>query len=185
MGKLTDGKKTIEIFAESEKESITNKVAQYSIPSGDAIIDHTQRESIEWEMAGLIFGKDHNDINNKWLQLITWQFAGNVLFWHGAIYKGDLILENITKDYDEGGFKNAIKVSIKFKEAKTVQSSFVRVQHVGPITPPSPPGLWVTVVAGNTYWGWWKQYGTPIQTLRNWNKWPDRRIPIGARARVK
>ena len=106
-------------------------------------------------------------------------------FWHGAIYKGDLILENITKDYDEGGFKNAIKVSIKFKEAKTVQSSFVRVQHVGPITPPSPPGLWVTVVAGNTYWGWWKQYGTPIQTLRNWNKWPDRRIPIGARARVK
>lgn len=103
MGKLTDGKKTIEIFAESEKESITNKVAQYSIQSGDAIIDHTQRESIEWEMAGLIFGKDHNDINNKWLQLITWQFAGNVLFWHGAIYKGDLILENITKDYDEGG----------------------------------------------------------------------------------
>lgn len=65
MGKLTDGKKTIEIFAESEKESITNKVAQYSIQSGDAIIDHTQRESIEWEMAGLIFGKDHNDINNK------------------------------------------------------------------------------------------------------------------------
>ena len=47
MGKLTDGKKTIEIFAESEKESITNKVAQYSIQSGDAIIDHTQRESIE------------------------------------------------------------------------------------------------------------------------------------------
>lgn len=185
MAQLTDGAKTIDITAESEEEVITNKVAQYSIQSGDAIIDHTQRETIEWTMTGLIYGRDHNEINNKWLQLITWQYAGTVLFWKGAIYKGSLILENITKTYDEGGFKNAIKVSIKFKEAKTVESSFVKVQHVGPITPPSPSGLWVTVVRGNTYWGWWRQYGTPIQTLRDWNKWPDRRIPIGARARVK
>lgn len=141
MAQLTDGAKTVDIFAESEEEAITNKVAQYSIQSGDAIVDHTQRETIEWTMTGLIYGRDHNDINNKWLQLITWQYAGTVLFWKGAIYKGSLILENITKTYDEGGFKNAIKVSIKFKEAKTVESSFVKVQHVGPITPPSPPGL--------------------------------------------
>ncbi|MFP7481249.1 LysM peptidoglycan-binding domain-containing protein [Weissella paramesenteroides] len=46
-------------------------------------------------------------------------------------------------------------------------------------------GVYVTVRPGNTYWGWWVKYGTPIQTLRNWNHWPDRRIPIGARARVK
>ncbi|WP_076149763.1 LysM peptidoglycan-binding domain-containing protein [Ligilactobacillus murinus] len=185
MAKLTDGKKTVDIFAESEQEEIVNKVAQYSVQSGNAISDHTQRESIEWTMTGLIQGKDHNEINNKWAQLMDWQYRGVVLSWRGAIYRDDFLIESMTKDYDEGGFKNAIKVNIKFKGVTTVQSSFVRVQHVGPITPPAPPGLWVTVVAGNTYWGWWKQYGTPIQTLRNWNKWPDRRIPIGARARVK
>ena len=99
-----------------------------------------------------------------------------------------MILTNITKTYDEGGFKNAIKVVLEFKEAHIVSTSFVKVQHVGPVKPtppPSPPQIWVTVRPGNTYWGWWRQYGTPIQTLRNWNHWPDRFIPVGARARVK
>ncbi len=62
MAKLTDGKKTVDIFAESEQEEVVNKVAQYSVQSGNAISDHTQRESIEWTMTGLIQGKDHNEI---------------------------------------------------------------------------------------------------------------------------
>lgn len=141
MAKLSDGKKTVDIFAESEQEEIVNKIAQYSVQSGNAISDHTQRESIEWTMTGLIQGKDHNEINNKWAQLMDWQFRGVVLSWRGAIYRDDFLIESMTKDYDEGGFKDAIKVNLKFKGVTTVQSSFVRVQHVGPITPPSPPVL--------------------------------------------
>ncbi|HEM2532857.1 TPA: LysM peptidoglycan-binding domain-containing protein, partial [Listeria monocytogenes] len=47
------------------------------------------------------------------------------------------------------------------------------------------PGTYITVKKGDCYWKWWKRYGTSIAQLRKWNKWPDRRIPIGKRARVK
>ena len=116
---------------------------------------------------------------------MSWQYSGNTLSWRGAIVHSNLMLVKITKTYDEGGFKNALKVDLELREVKTVASSYTAVKHVGPVNPPKPKAVYVTVVRGNTYWGWWKKYGTPIQTLRNWNKWPDRYIPIGARARVK
>ena len=188
MATLSDGKKKVVISAESEEESIENTVAQYPVQSGNLGTDHTQRASIDWTVEGKIYGKNHNEINNAWQQLISWQYNGNRIFWSGAITHGDVILTNITKTYDEGGFKNAIKVVLEFKEAHIVSTSVVKVQHVGtvkPTPPPSPPQTWVTVRPVYTYWGWWRQYGTPIQTLRNWNHWPDRFIPVGARARVK
>ncbi|KRL81812.1 hypothetical protein FC36_GL001407 [Ligilactobacillus equi DSM 15833 = JCM 10991] len=188
MAKLTDGKKTVEIFALSEEESIENKVSQYPVQSGNPITDHTQRESFTETFSGWIKGKDHNEINDKWSQLMNWQYAGASLTWHGAIIHGNLMLTNITKTYEDGGFKNALKVDLELREVKTVSASYAAVKHVGPVNPPKPkanPAVYVTVVPGNTYWGWWRKYGTPIQTLRNWNHWPDRFIPVGARARVK
>lgn len=160
MATLSDGKKKVVISAESEEESIENTVAQYPVQSGNLVTDHTQRASIGWTVEGKIYGKNHSEINNSWQQLISWQYNGNRIFWSGAITHGDVILTNITKTYDEGGFKNAIKVVLEFKEAHIVSTSFVKVQHVGPVKPtppPSPPQTWVTVRPGNTYWGWWRQ----------------------------
>src|SRR3712207_5694009 len=135
MGVLTDGKKKITIFAESEEESIENTVAQYPVQAGNLVTDHTQRSSFDWTFEGKLFGKDHNEINNQWSQLISWQYSGTLLQWDGAIHHGNLMLSNITKTYDEGGFKNALKVNIELKEVHTVSTSFVKVQHVGPVAP--------------------------------------------------
>lgn len=188
MSTLSDGKKTISIFAESEEENIENVVAQYPIQSGNLVTDHTHQSAIVWTIDGKIYGKNHTEINSIWKQLMDWEYAGTQLTWRGAVTRHSVALTNITKTYDDGGFRNAVKVSIEFKEIRLVSTSFVKVKHVGPVkpaSPPKPPGVYVTVRPGNTYWGWWRQYGTPIQTLRNWNHWPDRRIPVGARARVK
>lgn len=188
MATLSDGKKTITISAESEDEEIENTVAQYPVQSGNLVTDHTQRASIGWKVEGKLYGKNHNEINNSWNQLVAWQYNGDRIFWNGAISHRDIIIEKVSKSYRDGGFENAVWVTLELKEAHIVSTSFVKVQHVGPVKPtppPSPPQAWVTVRPGNTYWGWWRQYGTPIQTLRNWNHWPDRFIPVGARARVK
>lgn len=187
MGVLSSGNTKLNLFIKNETETIKNKIAQYPVQRGQPLVDHTQRESKAWTFEGLLFGRNQSDIDAKFNQLLTWQQQGTLLTYNGAIHHGDLLITDLEKVYDEGGYRNAIKISISLLHVRVVSSSFVKAVHVGPKAPtkPVPPGVWVTVRAGNTYWGWWMQYGTPIQTLRNWNHWPDRQIPIGVRARVK
>lgn len=187
MGVLSDGKTKLDLFIENEQETITNKVAQYPVQRGQPIIDHTQRENKSWQFEGKIFGNNQHDIDTKFSKLLDWQYQGTLLTYNGAIHHSNLIIQELSKTYDDGGFRNAIKINITLQNISIVSSSFVKATHVGAKAPTKPavPGVWVTVRAGNTYWGWWMQYGTAIQTLRNWNHWPDRNIPIGARARVK
>jgi LysM repeat protein len=185
MGTLKAGKKKVEIFAESENENISNKVAQYPVQNGQPVVDHTQRESKTWEFTGKIFGKNQSDIDKKYQQLISWQYHGDLLTYRGAIKHSNIIIETLEKTYEDGGMKNALTVTINLRHVRKVKSSFKKKQK--PATPPKKKkkGTYVTVKAGNTYWGWMMKYGTSINQLRKWNKWPDRRIPIGARARVK
>ena len=187
MATLKKGNVGVEIFSESEEEEITNKVAQYPVQSGNNITDHTQRESLTWTFEGKIFGKNKAEIDRKYGQLVNWQHDGSLLTYTGAIRRSSMLITNLHRTEDEGGFANAIKFSMELTHVEVVKSSFVKAVNVGP-KKPSPtanPGVWVTVRPGNTYWGWMMQYGTSIQQLRNWNHWPDRRIPIGVRARVK
>ena len=118
---------------------------------------------------------------------MSWQHDGALLVYTGAIRRSSMLITNLHRTEDDGGFVNAIKFSMELTHVEIVKSSFVKAVNVGPKkpSPPANPGVWVTVRPGNTYWGWMMQYGTSIQQLRNWNHWPDRRIPIGVRARVK
>lgn len=186
MGVLTDGKTKLNLTIDSEQESVKNTVAQHPVQRGDPMVDHTQRESKEWDFEGKIISSNQQAIDVIYSKLLDWQFNGTLLTYTGAIRSGNLIITDLNKTYDDGGFKDAVKISVSLLAVSTPTSSFVKAVHVGAVKPSgSSSGVYVTVRAGNTYWGWWQQYGTAIQTLRNWNKWPDRRIPIGARARVK
>lgn len=185
MAVLKKDKVGITLFVESEEEEITNKVAQYPVQSGNNITDHTQRESLTWSFEGKIFGKNMAEVDRKYGQLVSWQHDGALLVYTGAIRRSSMLITNLHRTQDEGGFSNAVKFDMELTHVEIAKSSFVKAVNVGPKKPATPPGVWVTVRPGNTYWGWMMQYGTPIQTLRNWNHWPDRRIPIGVRARVK
>ena len=185
MAVLKKGNVGITLFVESEEEEITNKVAQYPVQSGNNITDHTQRESLTWTFEGKIFGKNMAEVDRKYSQLVSWQHDGALLVYTGAIRRSSMLITDLHRTQDEGGFANAIKFDMELTHVEIAQSSFVKAVNVGPKKPPTLPGVYVTVRPGNTYWGWMMRYGTSIQTLRNWNHWPDRRIPIGARARVK
>lgn len=117
---------------------------------------------------------------------MTWNERGTLVRFQGMIYKGGLMISDLKKSYS--GATNAIDVELTLTEVRTVSTSYTGTRHVGPVAPKATRkarAVYVTVRPGNTYWGWWRQYGTPIQTLRNWNHWPDRHIPVGAKARVK
>lgn len=187
MGILSDGKTKLEFSAESEEETIKNNVAQHPVQRGQPIADHTQRESKDWQFSGKLYAANQHEIDVKYQKLLDWQYNGTLLTYNGAIHHNNIIIEELNKTYEDGGFKNALKITLSLKNVNLVSTSFVKATHVGPKTPskPASPGVYVTVRGGDTYWGWWVKYGTAIQTLRNWNHWPDRRIPIGVRARVK
>lgn len=187
MGVLSDGKTQLNLLFESEDEAFESKVASHPIQNGQPVTDHTQIESQIWSMSGWIFGDNQQQVDVKFGRLISWQQEGTLLTWNGAIHHDNMIIQSMNKTYDDGGKKNAVKISITLQWVSIVSTSFVAATNTGfqQSSPPANPGVWITVRGGNTYWGWWQQYGTPIQTLRNWNHWPDRFIPIGARARVK
>jgi LysM repeat protein len=187
MGVLSDGKTQIQISFESEDEAFDNQVASHPVQNGQPMTDHVQQQSQIWQMDGKIYGTNQQEIDNKFGTLIGWSQNGVLLSYNGAVHIGSIVIQAMNKTYDEGGFKNAVKLSMTLQEVRVVSTSFVAVTNTGfkQSSPPANPGVWVTVVGGNTYWGWWRQYGTAIQTLRDWNHWPDRFIPIGARARVR
>ncbi|MBJ7631696.1 LysM peptidoglycan-binding domain-containing protein [Weissella confusa] len=187
MARFTDGNgHSVDVFSLSEHEELNIEVATHPIEDGSPITDHSQMQSKTFTFSGWITGNNQSDIDAKYNQLYAWGENGTIVDYSGAIRQNhSMLISNLTKDYDDGGYQNAIKFSMEVTWVKMVKVTWNKNVNAGKKQASPPAGVYVTVVAGNTYWGWWVQYGTSIDQLRAWNGWPDRFIPIGARARVK
>ena len=109
----------------------------------------------------------------------------SLIIYRGRSYFKNAVIQDISKGYDT--VENGFTITITLQPIRVAKTIWEKIPQPPVAKQPSKPSnaVYVTVQPGNTYWGWWQQYGTSIQQLRNWNKWPDRFIPIGARARVK
>lgn len=182
MGTLTAGSKTINIVNITEDEAMSANVTQYPVEEGSPVSDHIQFSSKSLQISGYLLG---DSAENDYLTILDWQNTGATLSYKGRVYFHGVYLSNVSKSL--GRISNGFGFTCTLTVIRKAKTSWVKLPTKGKqqVTPPASKEVYVTVKAGNTYWGWWRQYGTPIQTLRNWNKWPDRFIPIGKRARVK
>ena len=194
MARLTDEKgKTVTLVIETENEQLENNVSTHPIETGSPLTDHAQMVSKTIDFSGKIKGNSLSEVNNKYSQLLAWFHGANMLTFRGAIWQNNLIISHLEKTYDEGGLKNAVKFnmtltvvySIDLKWQRAKQSGKKQTTKKSKTSSRKSKAVYVTVRSGNTYWGWSQRYGTSISQLRKWNKWPDRFIPIGKRARVK
>lgn len=177
--------RTIELFAEDEiKEEVTANVAKYPIEHDAPIADHVQYDHKDMNFTGLVTGDNLSEANDKYGQMMFWSQLGTLVKIRGAWTLDNMLITNITKARKDGRL-NVFEVTLTLTEVRLPSTSWTKRQNLGVKVVPQPPGLYVTVVWGNTYWGWWRQYGTPIQTLRDWNHYPDRFIPVGVRVRVR
>ncbi|MGV0167214.1 phage baseplate protein [Furfurilactobacillus sp. WILCCON 0119] len=177
--------KTIEVFPQDEgKEEVAMNVAQYPVENGAPMANHVQEDHKQLDFSGLVVGDNLTEADAKYIQLMYWAQAGTLVDIHGVWTVYNCLISNVTKTRKDGQ-QNALGFSISLIEVRLPKSSWTKRQNLGVQPAAQGPGTYVTVQPGNTYWGWWCQYGTAIQTLRDWNHWPDRIIPIGARARVK
>lgn len=182
MAKIINGSQEIEIVNITENENLASLVTQYPVESGAPISDHTQISGKTLQVTGFLLG---DKAESDYTTLEKWKNEGKLVSFKGRVYLRNLSITDISKGYDR--IENGFSINISYTVIRTAKTSWSKVPNNGKKQPPpaAKKEVYVTVKKGNTYWGWWKQYGTPIQTLRNWNKWPDRFIPIGKRARVK
>lgn len=188
MAKLTDGKKTVVVVALSENEELNANVADHPIETGVPITDHSQLQSKTLSLSGWLKGDNQSKIDGYYSTLQSWITSGTRVSWQGAARNKNFVMTRLSKTYDDGGFKNAIKIELDLKVVWTAKSSFTKNTYSGKkqvVTPPKPAAVYYTVQPGATYWWMSQKWGTSIPQLRSWNKWPDRFIPIGVRARVK
>lgn len=188
MAYLINKKTKIKIDGAKESESVEANITQYAIENGSPLSDHTQRASKSIQITGFLLGKNA-DKNYK--TLMGWQDKGVELQWKGRIYHNGLMMSGLTKSYDH--YKNGFDISFTLNAVKKAKTSWKKKKKKKKkkgkqqVKKPKKKSKkkYVTVKRGNTYWGWMMKYGTSIKNLRKWNKWPDRFIPIGKRARVK
>ena len=166
-----------------EDEVVNVNVTTLPIESGAPISDHVQRQNNVLRITGYLLG---SDAESNFTQLENMAHQGTVTKYQGRVQLRDVLISGISRGYQD--IKNGMELSISLTTVKRAKTSWVRrTASVGrqQATPSRSPNKYVTVRAGDTYWGWSQRYGSTVAQLRTWNGWEDRLIPIGARARVR
>lgn len=187
----------ISIFVEKESGMHSVDATLYAVEQGEPFTDHVKKRPSSWSLRGYILKDNWNaDIE----ALKTMMNAGQVVKYVGKTSAADVIIRDISDDYSSE-IENGFAFMISLQKVRITKTAWIKVpQKQQPVQKPTTnsgkkkpvqkkprpnPAVYVVVKAGFTYWGLSKKYGTSIQQLRDWNKYPDRRIPIGVKLRVK
>lgn len=174
---------TIHVINTSESEAVPVTITDNPVEKGAPISDHVQVANKTIEVSGWLLGKN---AEKSFRQLMAYEQKGAIRSWKGRIYYKNSLISNLSRTYNT--IKNGFEITFTITTIRRAKTSWKRKkkkssgkkQRSG-----SKKAMYITVKKGDCYWKWWKRYGTSIAQLRKWNKWPDRRIPIGKRARVK
>jgi LysM repeat protein len=175
------------------QESFTNTVNVTSYPTekGLPITDSVQRQPKTFTITGKILGKTDVEATNIYNALEKLQNAGTVVTYVGRTTAKNVVITSMQPTFDST-IGNGMGISIELQEIRIANSPYI-VNKTTTTTAgkkqvvsqkPSTPVYHVTK-KGDTYWALSKKYGTSISQLRSWNKYPDTKIPIGVKLRVK
>lgn len=188
---------TLTLFVESEKYSESVEATAYPVEKGVAFTDHVQRNpktvSLQVFMQGSRASKNLATLRAQ-------MNKGIILKYVGRETASNVIILSLDHPRD-ASIKNGFMLDIQLREVRIVKSAWVKapkkqkatlkpLDATGkkkPVSKKSRPttARYHIVKAGDTYWALGRKYGTSIQRLRNWNRYPDRQIPIGVKLRVK
>lgn len=186
-----DGSTSAVVFLmnSNESEANQNTVTQYPVAKGDPTTDHSARSSKTDSITAMLLG---SNFQSQWNQLLSWNYSGSLLKYSGAgtAKWNQVVISELDRAYEQP-LKNALNVTLTLTYVQIVAVQTTKKKKVAKKGKKQPAGKkkstkkYVKVKSGDTYWGFWKKYGTSIATLEKWNKYPARRIPIGVKLRVK
>ncbi|MGN8233238.1 LysM peptidoglycan-binding domain-containing protein [Priestia flexa] len=179
----------INIFVEKEDDTASVDATSYPVEKGIPLTDHVEEKPDEFSLTGSLTGSNY-EADYEYLRKCM--KSGTILTFVGRNVAKDVIILDMSGSVD-ASIANGKNVSIKLRKIRIATTPWVKVQNSGkkkPVTPastakPASAAVYHLVKKGDTYWMCWKKYGTSIAQLRLWNKYPDRRIPIGVKLRVR
>ncbi|MED4979399.1 LysM peptidoglycan-binding domain-containing protein [Geobacillus stearothermophilus] len=179
------------LFVISESPQYSVQTTSYPVEKGIAFTDHVKPEpeslQIEVFLSGSSYQKTLDQLKNS-------MYRGDIMTYSGRFIMRNVIIESISSNADKSA-KNGIQASITLKQIRVATTPYVKPNpqtkpptNAGKKQPtPKKPGNAVYHITkrGDTYRGLSKKYGTPVSQLRAWNKYPDTKIPVGVKLRVK
>ncbi|HFK7038839.1 hypothetical protein AWL03_14525 [Listeria monocytogenes] len=176
---------SVKLVNTNESETSPFTITDNPVETGSPVSDHVQRETKTLEISGFLLGAN---AEKDYATLKGYAEKGTIVTYQGRVYFKNVLISNLSKNYNT--VKNGFEITVSLRDLRRASTPWVRKKKKSSGKKQSSKtkksaGTYITVKKGDCYWKWWKRYGTSIAQLRKWNKWPDRRIPIGKRARVK
>lgn len=179
------------LFVISESPQYSVQTTSYPVEKGIAFTDHVKPEPESLQIEVFLSGNGYDKLLESLKQSM---YRGDIMTYSGRFIMRNVIIESISSNADKSA-KNGIQASITLKQIRVATTPYVKPNpqtkpptNAGKKQPtPKKPSNAVYHVTkrGDTYWGLSKKYGTPVSQLRAWNKYPDTKIPIGVKLRVK
>lgn len=181
---------------EEETPTHTETLATNPVESGLPIGGIGQQEQPTIAITGKFYGADNSTRRDKLSRLIAYADNQTEIEYHGIQTINHAQISEIAIQNTSPMPTNYLAFTMTIVEVRFALSNMSEAVSLpakkgkvkakrGSAKKKTNNKKYVIVRRGNTYWGWWRQYGTSIATLRKWNKWRDRFIPIGKKARVK
>lgn len=182
-----------------EKESYRDQVkaTEYAVERGEPYTDHIEAQPFEFSLSAYLIGDDYETRLEK---LKEYMKKGAVLKYTGRSSASNVVILDIARDYT-ADIGNGVAVSISLRRIRIASSPWVKAPPKRkPVQKPTTQSgkkkpvskkarttsaRYHITRAGDTYYGLSRKYGSSIQQLRTWNRYPDRQIPIGIKLRVK
>ncbi|NMH83266.1 LysM peptidoglycan-binding domain-containing protein [Heyndrickxia coagulans] len=175
------------------QETFTNSVEVTSYPTekGLPITDNVKRQPKTFNITGKILAKTNAEATKIYNALEKKQNAGTLVTYVGRTTAKNVVIVNMAPTYDST-ISNGMSISIDLQEIRIAKSPYVKKKTTKKKSGKKSTSktkkttkVYHVTKKGDCYWKLWKKYGTPVATLRKWNKYPDRYIPVGVKLRVK
>lgn len=186
----------------SESETTTTDMTTNAIAPGQYINHFAQNSPTQHQIDGKLGGSATSKmagLKKQFNSLKRWATNGTEIeLHHGQRTSNSAILTSVAANFDAPR-DNALPVSIALQDVKWARSEIKKKSktkatkkkgnNVGDKSATkgsrNKKGSYLTIKKGDTYWGYHLRFGTSIAKLRSWNGFPDKKLPIGKKIRVK
>lgn len=188
------------IYINDEAPSYANTPATNSLEKGHTTYAGSSKQPTSISLQGSLGGdgaKSHmSGLKTQAKRLARWADNATQLTWHGETTMSSMTITAFTPDFSHEvgtGGENVIGVTLTLQEAEYADSNVKKKSNKGTDTgkknkttakstaSSKKKKRYIVAKAGYTYWYVHQKTGVALATIEKKNKYPARKIPIGAK----
>lgn len=186
---------SVKVFVEDEQETHSVDATKFPVEKGVPFTDHVSKNPSEFSMTGYLLEKTWQADRDKIIKMME---KGQIIKYVGKTTASNVVILSVSGKHS-AEIKQGMTLNFSLRKIRVTDNAWDKANKKDkPAVKPKtkngkkqPAGdkeskeTYHTVKSGDTYSGLAKKYGTTVAKLREWNKYPDRQIPVGSKLRVK